>query len=88
MAVDGRRRLRDSRLKQASARCPDDNSPLVPTGQALSDVVWPTREDWYVEFFCPLHSDERLSLWRPELQPLIDQVLHGVHIADLPLLEP
>jgi len=61
----------DPRLAQAWARCPDDGHVLVPTGEMYSA----DGSNWSVDFRCPEHPDEIIRLWRPELQPLIDEIL-------------
>ena len=79
------RKLHDERLREAWARCPDDGHVLVPTGDLYSDDESGTT--WYVAFRCPEHSDETLRIWQPELQPLIDEVLEGVDVSALPLVD-
>jgi hypothetical protein len=79
------RLLHDARLAQAWVRCPDDDAVLVPTGDLYSDDA--SGRLWTVAFTCPKHPDELLRLWRPELQPLIDEVLTGVDVESLPLVD-
>jgi hypothetical protein len=79
------RKLHDERLREAWARCPDDGHVLVPTGDLYSDDESGTT--WYVAFRCPEHDDETLRIWEPELQPLIDEVLEGVDVSALPLVD-
>jgi hypothetical protein len=79
------RKLHDERLREAWARCPDDGHVLVPTGDLYSDDESGTT--WYVAFRCPEHDDETLRIWEPELQPLIDEVLDGVDVSALPLVD-
>jgi hypothetical protein len=79
------RKLHDERLREAWARCPDDGHVLVPTGDLYSDDESGTT--WYVAFRCPEHPDETLRIWEPELQPLIDEVLDGVDVSALPLVD-
>lgn len=79
------RKLHDERLREAWARCPDDGHVLVPTGHVYSDDESGTT--WYVAFRCPEHPDETLRIWEPELQPLIDEVLDGVDVSALPLVD-
>ena len=81
-------KLSDDRLRQASVRCPDDGSVLVPTGHAYSSDADATHPSWAIAFRCPEHSDEILRIWRPELQPLLDDVLQGVDLTTLPVVGP
>jgi hypothetical protein len=83
----GHRRLSDDRLLRATASCPDDGMPLAPTGDAYSPYGSddPGRH-WRVAFRCPLHPDETLRIWSPELQPLLDEVLAGVDTSTLPIV--
>ena len=77
--------MHDERLHQAWVRCPDDNAVLVPTGDMYSTDE--SGSAWAVAFTCPQHPDELLRLWRRELQPLIDEVLAGVDVSALPLVD-
>lgn len=79
------RLLHDERLRQAWARCPDDDHVLVPTGDLYSRDE--SGRTWAVAFTCPEHPDELIRLWRPELQPLIDEVLTGVDVTSLPVVD-
>jgi hypothetical protein len=82
------RKLTDERLRQAWARCPDDDTVLVPTGDAYSSDATDSSSPWAIAFRCPLHPDEIIRLWQPELQPLIDEVLAGVDVCALPIVGP
>jgi hypothetical protein len=64
-------KVSDPRLNHAWARCPDDNHVLVPTG----DMSTTDGTNWSIHFCCPEHPDEIIRLWRPELQPLIEEIL-------------
>jgi hypothetical protein len=79
------RKVSDDRLRQAWARCPDDDSVLVPTGDMYSSDE--SGRSWSIAFRCPEHPDEILRIWQPDLQPLIDEVLGGVDVASLPLVD-
>jgi hypothetical protein len=79
------RKLSDPRLGQAWARCPDDDTVLIPTGEMYSSDE--TGSSWSIAFRCPQHPDEILRIWQPDLQPLIDEVLEGVDIQSLPLVD-
>ena len=86
MSLPNHRKLTDERLRQAWARCPDDNAVLVPTGDAYSADETGSR--WSVAFRCPNHPDEIIRLWTPELQPLLDEILAGVDVSMLPIVGP
>lgn len=79
------RKLHDERLREVYALCPDDGHVLVPTGDLYSSDE--TGRSWSVAFRCPLHDDEILRIWRPEFQPLIDEVLAGVDVSALELVD-
>jgi hypothetical protein len=79
------RKLHDDRLRQTWARCPDDGHVLVPTGDMYSSDE--TGRTWSIAFRCPEHSDEILRIWQPEFEPLIDEVLDGVDVSSLPLVD-
>jgi hypothetical protein len=79
------RTLHDERLREAWARCPDDGEVLIPTGDLYSSDA--SGRSWTIGFRCARHPDELIRLWRPELQPLIDEVLADVDVASLPLLD-
>ena len=79
------RKLNDERLRQAWVRCPDDGHVLIPTGDMYSSDE--SGRSWSIAFRCPEHPDEVLRIWQPELQPLIDEVLAGVDVASLPLVD-
>ena len=87
-AFAGHRRLSDDRLHRAISACPDDGTPLVPTGDAYSPYgsVDPGKH-WRVAFRCPLHPDETLRIWSRALQPLLDEVLAGVNTSTLPMVD-
>ncbi len=79
------RKLHDERLREVYALCPDDGHVLVPTGDLYSSDE--TARSWSVAFRCPEHPDEILRIWQPEFQPLIDEVLDGVDVSSLPLVD-
>ena len=79
------RKLHDERLREVYALCPDDGHVLVPTGDLYSSDE--TGRSWSVAFRCPEHPDEILRIWQPEFQALIDEVLDGVEVASLPLVD-
>lgn len=83
-----RRRLADPRLHEAWAKCPDGDGILVPTGVMYTTDPGIPPAGWVLAFRCPAHPDEVLQLWRPELQPLIDEVLGGIDLSSLPLVGP
>lgn len=80
------RLLHDERLKQAYVTCPDDETPMVPTGDAYSNEEAGTS--WTIAFRCPKHPGEIIRVWRPAVQPLLEEVLRGVDVAALPLVGP
>ena len=82
------RKLHDDRLREAWVRCPDDGTVLVPTGDAYSSDDSPNPASWSIAFTCPEHDDEILRIWKPELQPLLDAVLDGVDVSQLPIVGP
>ena len=79
------RKLHDERLREVYAHCPDDGQVLVPTGDLYSSDE--TGRSWSVAFRCPEHPDEILRIWQPEFQPLIDEILDGVDVSGLPLVD-
>ena len=79
------RKLHDERLREVWARCPDDDHVMVPTGDVYSSDE--SGRHWSIAFRCPEHPDEILRIWRPEFQPIIDEVLTGVDVESLPLVD-
>jgi hypothetical protein len=79
------RKLHDERLREVWAPCPDDGHVLVPTGDMYS------RDEsgrlWSIAFRCPEHMHEILRIWRPEFEPLIDEILAGIDVDSLPLVD-
>lgn len=89
MTLPSHRKLTDARLRAARARCPDeDGAEMVSTGDAYSLDEAATSPRWTIAFRCPKHPDEIIRLWRPELQPLLDEVLDGVDVSTLPVVGP
>lgn len=85
--IPRQRKLADNRLLRASGRCPDDRSPMQPTGYAYSfdeDSVGPN--DWLIVYRCPLHPEELIPLWQPEYRSLFEEILAEVNPDDLPMV--
>jgi hypothetical protein len=81
------RRIFDERFGRAWVRCPDDGNVLIPTGYAYAPLVDQGRLHWFVGFECPKHNEEILRIWRPELQLVIDEVLEGIDVDLLPIVD-
>ena len=89
MDLGSRRKLTDSRLFEVYAECPDeDGAILVPTGDMYSLDTATPPVGWVIGFRCPNRPDEVIEMWRPEFQPLIDEILDGIDIAELPIIGP
>lgn len=89
MDLPNERKLHDERLREAWVRCPDCNTVLVPTGDAYAPVdAADNPRSWTIAFRCPNHDDEIIRIWGPNLQPLLDEVLRGVDVSELPIVGP
>lgn len=75
------RAIADPRALQAVGRCPDDGTSLVPTGSIATLDDDPGPYTWYVQFRCPLHPREMLSLRAiGDLEPIAAAVLAGLDV--------
>jgi hypothetical protein len=65
----------DPRLLGLRANCPDDGTPMDPTGEIVNASDDGDAPFWMAGFRCPLHADEVVRLWQPEFDPIIEAVL-------------
>ncbi|SNT12815.1 hypothetical protein SAMN06265795_114122 [Noviherbaspirillum humi] len=75
-----RKMATSDRLLGLTRECPECGRQIQSNGQMYFDFV---THDWYIGFWCPVEK-EVSSCWRPEYQPLIDEVSNGLEFDSLP----
>ena len=76
-----RRYIRDERLLGLTKTCSECGRTMKSTGEALHDDG---VARWMVGFQCPYDDD--FAIWRPEFQPVLDEVTRGIDPSTLPFL--
>jgi len=70
----------DARLLGLERRCPECNTSIKSNGHMYYNK---RLSSWAIGFWCSLEK-EVFSIWKPEYQPLIDEIAKGLNIDDLP----